>query len=268
MHDIDFLPQEYRQKHARRHTNSMRVLVALGFFSVVALLAATQYRELRRARGRLEAILPKHEKALEESAALNHLQEQLQQAESDAELLAYLRHPWPRSQILAALLKPLPDAIVFDELSVGPVSAQQTSLGARLRRGDRKQEEQKLASLPPAERDLIKLRDQNDERQTAVMLSGTTSDTVALHNYLSELGENPLISEADLISIEGDDAEPSSLMRFSAVLAVRPGYGQAGGPEPGDPKNQVATPSNSVIPAARPTAQSNIGQVPGRIPGI
>jgi Tfp pilus assembly protein PilN len=275
MHDIDFLPQEYRQRHARRQKNSWRLAVLVGCAAVMAAIAVMQYRSLRRARTELKALLPKHEQAVEQNVRLSQLQAELQAAEADAALLAYLRHPWPRSQILATLLEPLPEAIVFEELSIGPAGDPRRGLRVPPRHaGQNRQSPEQLDGLPPAERDLKALREENDGQQISVSISGTTTDAASLHEYLGKLGASELIDEADLRSIEGENSEGQGLMRFSAVVVIRPGYGQPGGPHaaiadessPATTKTEIdATPTTGSNPRPRARTGEQAGDPTGRL---
>ena len=233
MHDIDFLPSEYREQQRSRNWYDRRILVVTG---VIALIAASAWSQGRRAR-RLEADVAMRRPACAATAqtrqTLDQLQSQLQLARTRADLVTYLRHPWPRTRILAALLGPLPDNVSFEELTMEV----QAPSGARhgSSRSPAAQEEQRSesAALAPAARDLQRLREEVDSQQTIVTITGVTSDSAALHEYLGALGRERLFSTAQLQSSGIDRSDPTSI-RFSVTLIVRPGYGQPGGPSGSD----------------------------------
>lgn len=239
MHDVDFLPVEYRQEHAKRQWRLWRVLVVVGFGAILVVAALGQYRSHGRAQAELDAVLPKHQTALEQSTELARLQADLKAARSHAELYTYLRFPWPRSRILVALLKPLPKGINFEQLDIGQQKSRiRGSAKKKLSRADREAEKEKLKKLSPAERDLNRFHEEFDHAETVVTISGTTTDDAALHKYLGALNQAALFSKASLSAIEADDNDPAGTMRFSATIVVRPGYGKPGGP--GQPAGDVA----------------------------
>jgi hypothetical protein len=78
-----------------------------------------------------------------------------------------------------------------------------------------------------------------------------TTDTDALHTYLSRLAHSPLVAKAELVSLEhepgsggppqeADKPAPAEAARFHATLTVKPGYGQPGGPGPDTLVTKVA----------------------------
>jgi len=228
MQDIDFLPDQYRRKRRRRQSRSSR----LGMIAVFAVLLVGaiffQYHQKGQAERQLAELLPQYDLAMSQNEQLAEISSRLQVAVASAELYTYLRHPWPRTQLLDALLDPLPEDVTFKRLQIA--NEVPPSLGATRRSAaEDRAKEAEFASLPPAARDLKQLRDKFDAMETVVHVSGTTGRSSALHGYLSELGNTPLFSEADLESIESLEGRPDTL-QFDASLVVRPGYGQPGGP--------------------------------------
>jgi hypothetical protein len=239
MHEIDFLPVEYRQKHAQQRLQSWRVLVALLFAALLGAASLAGYRHRQRLTADLEAIRPLHDDAVSRSARLADLQSLLKAARAESELYTYLRHPWPRTQILAALLAPLPDEIVFEQVQIRPESPNNRNAGVLSAKLESKAEEQEQSKLPPAARDLKRLRGEADAAQIMVTVTGQASDGAALHRYLGELGKSDLFLKVQLRSAETEKADRSAL-RFIAAILVRPGYGQPGGPAPNNKKPQGA----------------------------
>jgi hypothetical protein len=150
-------------------------------------------------------------------------------------LITYLRHPWPRTRILAAVVAPLSADLRFEELEIRCEAPAGVRLATRLSPAAREEEERRLAALAPPARDLSRLRDQCDPAQTVVTITGLTSNSAALHEYVGALDRDDLFAEVRLESIGADPSEPSSI-RFRVSLVVRPGYGQPGGPSETDPR--------------------------------
>ncbi len=231
MQDIDFLPVEYRQRRTRCMQQRLRN-VATGLVGIVAVAAACyQQLAVRQATRKLTEVMPRYESALKQTEKLGRLQSELEAARVDAELFTYLRHPWPKTQIIHALVTALPEEIRFTRLEIcrqpqamqrhsdaNPLAALSSQAGAS-------------ALQPPAALDLTRLRQQFDSAQTIVSVEGTTSESSALHDYLSALNRSGLFTRADLESLEADRRAEQAVLRFQATLVVRPGYGLPGGPD-------------------------------------
>jgi len=229
MHDVDFLPTQYRQQHLRRRSQPWEAVVALAFFALLVGAGFAQHRQRQWIESDLEAVEPQYQTALKRQQRLSELHKRLTEVRAEAELLAYLRHPWPRTQLLAAVAGPLPDAITLQQVQIRRVAPQQPS-GERRSRGEAENEEKKLAGLAPAARDLAELREELDGARTVVMLSGITRQSAPVYRYLGELAEHPLIATTELGAIENVEGADEPTLKFEATLLVLPGYGQPGGP--------------------------------------
>jgi Tfp pilus assembly protein PilN len=230
MHDIDFLPASYREAGVQRKNVGLRVVVIVLFVGVVGYAAIYQQYLRRLSEQQLADIMPHYEMAKLETARLTRLQQQLKSAEKRAELCTYLRHPWPRSQILAAVAESLPDEVQLSSLEILAEPLPSSELEAPRPAG--KAGEAAIAKLDPAHRDLLALRDQCDKSRVIVKLSGITSDTPALHHYFEQLGQLPLFEKVDVNSVQHQPGDAASEMHFAVRLIVRPGYGQPSGPTP------------------------------------
>lgn len=230
MHDIDFLPAEYRQRHARRRSGNQGLAVALAVVAAVACSGAWQTFRYHQASRQLAEISPHYNDALEQSGLLAAKQLELQPEAAAAELVVYLHHPWPKSQILLAVVASLPEEVVLERLTIGRQSGEtgRRPLGAPSASGA----EGPAAATAPAASDLAMLRARCDASPTIVSLQGTTSDSVALNQYLAQLKQSPLFSQVELHSLESVGTERQPLFEFQATIDVRPGYGQPGGPAP------------------------------------
>jgi Tfp pilus assembly protein PilN len=229
MHEIDFLPAEYRQLHARRRGQPWRIIVVAGTAAVMGLALFAQDWWRVSIQRRLDVIRPQYELAVAQSKQLSSLQSQLRAARADAELYTYLRHPWPRTRILEEIMRPLPDEVVFSRVTIGRENADKAP-SLRRSRSEQQAEEAQAAALPPASRDLKRLRQEVDPVRTVVNLGGTTTDSAALHRYLGILAKTDLFSKVELTDVEGVEADSTGTLRFNAMLAVRPAFGQPGGP--------------------------------------
>ncbi|MGD0382601.1 MAG: hypothetical protein ABSA77_03700 [Thermoguttaceae bacterium] len=230
MIDIDFLPVQYHQKNAYRQAKPWQIIVVTSFLGLVALLTISQKVHLRFVERELDELAPTYETALAQEQRLSDVQNQLKRMESEAELITYLHHPWPRSQLLSALLSRLPEEISLEQLQI--TREADNSAPASDRRppiplgnsGDQQK------TLSPAERDLQILQNQSDDKQTVVILIGSTTDSAAVHRFLNEILSNPLFSKAELGSVTSVNESSRTTIQFQAKLVVKPGYGQPGGP--------------------------------------
>ena len=122
MTNIDFLPARYKEQHATRRKHAWRLVVVCLFGSSVVLAALFQNTLHRTISAQLEASVQQYGDAESRRAKLTTLQADLRLARHEAELYTYLQHPWPRSQILAAIADPLPEGIAVRMISVWATS--------------------------------------------------------------------------------------------------------------------------------------------------
>jgi hypothetical protein len=231
MHEVDFLPAAYHLEHAQRRDRPWRVLVLVCFTFLLLAASVIDFQRRQRVRRDLQTIAPLYEKALAQMAALAALENRLAGAGAESELYTYLRHPWPRTQLLDAILGPLPDNIVVERLHLARESIKPAKAANALAKTDPKTEEQERAKLPLAARDLKRLRPEFDLTQTVISVIGSTPDSAALHDYLNQLSKGDLVAKTQLCSIQtvpGDQGGP--VLRFTVTVTIRPGYGQPGGP--------------------------------------
>lgn len=231
MNDIDFLPMDYRQKHAQRQSQPWQVLVTAAMVGlVVAAASVQQYRRVRVERN-LALIEPVYAAAIDQQSKLVEAQKKLKLVEASAELYTYLHHPWPRTQLLGALVSPLPDSITLQQIQILREATAAPTVANAQPPVDPKAEEERLKSLAPAQRDLAKLRSRLDPLQTVVVLTGTATEADALHRYIGELDATDIFDKAELDCFNSiDNSKTGAVLQFRAVLAVQPGYGQSGGP--------------------------------------
>jgi len=230
MPDIDFLPAEYHQRHAQRQSRPWQIIVAVAFGALVSVAALGQHHCRAQAEAELAAATAPYELAVSQHCRLAEIQNELRKARSTAELCVYLRHPWPRTQLLVALLAPRPDEIIFEQLHITREKPPTEPAADRRLRTEKPAEEEELNKLSSAERDLKRFREECDKMRTVIHVAGTTGDSGALHRYLNALGKHSLFAKAELDSLESLEGKAATVMKFRATVVVRPGYGQAGGP--------------------------------------
>ncbi len=229
MQDIDFLPAAYRQQTVHRKANVWRLAVGGGF--AAALLASFAFQQViySQTAKRLDELKPQLAQAKSLAERLGARQTELKAANRQADLCTFLRHPWPRSQLVAAALRPLPVCATLQDIHIGRVQSQPGAIaGSHVGSRDLDADLKKLA---PAERDLLRLGDEEKTKPTILTLSGVTTDTAAVQRYLVALGKEGLFIKAELTSLEANHNEQPGTWRFAARLEIRSGYGQASGPE-------------------------------------
>ena len=231
MDQIDFLPPEYRREHTRRRRQVWQIAAVALVTGIIAAANLFQSQTATRLQAGVDNLIPQYHQAQERNNRLAELKTKLEDTQDQAELFTYLRHPWPRTQILAALLRPLPQGVTLEKIKI----FRKLPSGARRQiarsQAQREAEEKRLESLSPAARDLQQIRSDVDRMQTEVTITGTTTQPTALHAYVGDLGHESFFSTAELESIEFDKREKNGRMTFELHVLVQPGYGQPGGPQ-------------------------------------
>lgn len=227
MQDIDFLPADFKRRRTNRHGRSWQIVVAIAAIGLLGVVAVGQSRALRQVEKRLAEIEPERLQLDARQTQLADMQRQLTEAEAKADLIAYMRHPWPKTQVLASALQCLPDEVVFDRIRI----AQESLPGQTQRRRSGDSAEEDLTTLKPAVRDLRLLQEECDSAVVAVTLEGVTTDGISLHRYLHRLNNAPLLDKIELHSLESTNDDSGAKFRFEARLTARPGFGQPNGPD-------------------------------------
>ena len=241
--EVDFLPASFREAGQNRKVRFWRVILVAVFALLIAPPSVYQHKVRRDVEGRIAALAPQCDLHETRTQRLTELERKLKDLESEADLYAYLRHPWPRTRIVANVLAPLPREITLQQLRIARETAAPEPSGPVSGRDRRRGREEKtdLDKLPPAERGLAQLRERYDTSHTVAFVSGTTTEPVFLHRYLSALGKDPLFVRAELLTMETDKTGEEIKSRFRAKVVLRQGYGQPRGPAPPaaeDPKRE------------------------------
>ena len=234
---IDFLPPRYRERRRARHSHLWRLLVVAAFGAAVGAAAVGQQWFKNSAAAKVAAVEVQHAVAAQTNSQFNRLQNDLAEVRASAQLYAYLEHPWPRTQILAALAESLPPEVTLTEVSIARESLESAQRSEAGRERRRRETETDDARLLPQERDLKRLREEHDKSRTVVRISGRTSSIDTLNRYVASLAESPLAAQAELSSLESAgvrNAAPglnaAGLSEFHLRILIVAAHGQSAGP--------------------------------------
>lgn len=256
MKPIEFLPPEYRHKQALHRAKLWWLTIAVLFGTGIGLTAITQYGLRLQLQQQVAQFDREFQIATVRRAELEATQKRLQDADHEVALYTYLRHPWPKSQILAAIVAPLPSGIRLTEFhtsqevgipgSTSNVNTTTVSVDANM-----------AAVGNSFELDMKALRAASDAHPLYLTIQGTATTSDELHAYVAQLHKHRLFSKVELQSVEAQRISTGpSLTQFQIQVQLLPGLGQPGGPheqttspidESGD---QAATPDNRAVQGA------------------
>ncbi len=212
--DVDFLPLAYRQRSVNRRAYAWRVMAAAAIVAVFASTALWQHNHHKRVRAALAQVDAQYTQAALRSAQLTDVGTRLQVQHKVAQLLTLMRHRWPRSQVLAAVVNQLPDSVTLIECHLGHEVLPSTAPSAIAL---------PQPNAPPPDEptrrshDVERLLREHNERRYFLSLTGHASDAATLHSYLARLGTCPLFAQVDLQSLENVPVDQSSAGRSPAV---------------------------------------------------
>lgn len=216
MKTIDFLPQTYRDKSARQRAGVWRLLVVALLGGTVAAASLGQLWHRRSLRAELDALQPLYVDAQAKSTMLTQLQAELTQETAAATLCAYLKTPWPRTQLVSAIVVPATESLRIEELHL--IEATPAAPAATTENPDAATA---LAGMSPATRDLTAIRAEALARATQAELVGTSAEAAAIHKYLERLEKSPLVTRAQLVSLSNVTVEGQPrLLRFTAQVTI------------------------------------------------
>ena len=116
MKNIDFLPEIYRQRDALRQARVWWGAVVLIFGTAIGLAAGAQFWLRHSIRSQVAVLQPQFNEAQTQVRELSALNAQITKAGRAAGLFTFLDDPWPRTQILAELVRPLPKSVVLTRI--------------------------------------------------------------------------------------------------------------------------------------------------------
>jgi hypothetical protein len=253
MKNIDFLPEIYRQQGELRRARIWWGAVVVIFGTAIGLAAGIQFWLRHDIQRQLDQLEPQFVQAQQQSRELSSLNAQITKAGRSAGLFTFLEDPWPRTQILAELVRPLPKSMHLMRVQIGEeeVLRAAPSTGSARRRS--RHEEEEGPKLSPVEQDLAQLRTDAERRQTFVDLEGQTQDVTELHAYVAEIGRSALFASAQIKSLEATPGDTLPIQtKFTVRATVRPGYAvSGGGPSPPPASMRTEGPSASSQRVAR-----------------
>ena len=247
MKNIDFLPDIYRQQGELRRARIWWGAVVVIFGTAIGLAAGVQFWLRHNIQRQLDQLEPQFVQAQQQSRELSSLNAQILKAGRSAGLFTFLEDPWPRTQVLAELVRPLPKSVYLTRVQIGEEEVLRAAEATGSARRRKRHEEEEGPKLSPVEQDLAQLRTDAERRQTFVDLEGQTQDVTELHAYVAEIGHSTLFASAQIRSLEvmPGNALPAQT-RFTVRANVRPGYAVSGG-GPSAPPTSMRTEATSAF---------------------
>jgi hypothetical protein len=229
---IDFLPDIYRQRETLRRARLWWGIVVVVFSTAIGASTLAQAWQRRSTQQQLDGLAGEYASAQTQVQELSSIQSQIVRAGHEASLYTYLENPWPRTQLLAQVVGPLPDCIRLSQIHITEQESAKTAVQVGPR--STKSEEEAATKATSPEKDLARLQDENDRRQTMIELDGHSTDVPRLHEYVSAVSRSPLVAGATIKSLEAA-ANQTGTTRFTLRLTIRAGYCQATGDGPVTP---------------------------------
>jgi len=225
MQVIDFLPEHYRERRKQRRVRWWWALVVSLFGGLVATTFSLQWLNVQRIKSEVAKLETQVATARQLDLRLLEIETKVSALSHSANLYTFLRHPWPRTQILHAVVHPLPADIELSSVRIAESLVAKPTMAAPEASDDAK------APAPhPAVADLLQLHDAHESLRVIVIVEGTAKEVETLHAYLEALGRHPLIVEARLNSLETRKLETSTQIVFQLQLNTKPGHGLSDGP--------------------------------------
>ncbi len=226
MQTIDFLPEHYREQRKQRRVRWWWALVVCLFGGIVGAAFSLQWLSVQRIKRELSQLETQAVTFRQLDQHLLELEAKILAQSHSANLYTFLKHPWPRTQILAAVVQPLLRQVELSSLRINE------SFVPKMNATIAPPEASSAASPPahPAIADLQQLYDTHESQRVVVTIEGTAQEVEPVHDYLAALGRHPLIAEARLNSLEMRKLETHSLVVFQLQLTVKPGHGLSDGP--------------------------------------
>jgi hypothetical protein len=259
MKNIDFLPARYHERYAARAAIVKRWTIVLGISIVITPLAVYQLLAHHRVCNRFVLVEPEYKKAQDKSKRLDDLRKKLELVKGEAALLAWLRHPWPRSQVLAHVHGPLPQSMRLTSIKLNsePKFAGANAPGRpRARRPGEGQQPGAEDTRPSAEKDLQYLLELVGQNERVVTLNGVTLNSTELHAYVAQLNASRLFGKSELRSLETAPGQETATQNFEIRLVLDAGHSLP-------PKlKEAATQTNSATAQQSAPPASEIARLP------
>jgi len=222
MKEIDFLPKAYHDRMLRENVRISRSMIIAVLLISAAVPTVFQVTSLLRLRSQQAALESDYLKVKELEQQAQQIRIEVEQQSHHARLLTFLRTPYSRSHILAAIARPMPEEIVITNLRLHNRSGQQRS------RSSGNEEEQNNQSAIPYQADLQVLIAQERIKRCTIQIEGTTQDTSALYTFLADLHKSQIIQATKIISIDPHiDGFGREISNFQAHIQIKKGHAES-----------------------------------------
>jgi len=223
--DLNFLPLKYRQHRTGRRATSRWLIAMAGCTALLAVVSSHQHQARKRLDEEVFEVQRQHQYAVAQTQTLATLEAAKRTLDSEAELVTYLRHPWPRTTLLAAVARAMPESVVLTEVKVTRIQSGRRPT-ANVSKPGRANE-----SHDDKSNDLAELRSTYDPTEVHLAIEGITQDVAQLHSqFIGPLDESPLFETLGPPFVKLDEALGGGVSRFRVKFVVRQGYGQPKGP--------------------------------------
>ena len=227
MQTIDFLPEHYRERRKQRRVRWWWALIVCLFGGIVLGTASVQWLSVQRVKrelAQLELQCKTHRQLDQELLAL---ETKVASLSHSANLYTFLKHPWPRTQILAAVVTPLPKDVQLTSIRVA-----ETLIAKKPGTAAAPEATPETAKVTPiaAVADLQQLHDAHEAQRIVVHVEGSVREAETLHAYLEALAQQPLIAEARLSGMETRKLETHTLVVFELHITIKSAHGLSDGP--------------------------------------
>lgn len=225
MQTIDFLPEQYRERRKQRRVRYWWALVVCLFGGVVIATGSLQWLSVLRIKHELSRLEQQVVTFRQLDQNLLDIESKVAAVSHSANLYTFLKHPWPRTQILAAVVQPLPQEMELTSIRIAESLIAKGPQPAAVAEGT-----EPPPPAHPAVADLQQLHNTHEAQRVVVMIEGTAQEVEHLHYYLDALGRHALVAEARLNSMETRKYETHSLVVFQLQLTIKSGHGLSDGP--------------------------------------
>src|SRR5688572_1891055 len=118
MQTIDFLPEHYRERRKQRRVRWWWALIVCLFGGVVLATGSLQWLSVQKIKYELSRLEMQCNTFRQLDQHLLELETKVAHLSHSANLYTFLQHPWPRTQILAAVVQPVPEQMQLTSIRV------------------------------------------------------------------------------------------------------------------------------------------------------
>ena len=221
MKEIDFLPSRYRENDARRRAGLWRFVLVLLLGGAVTAASLGQFAYKAKVKAQLLDIQPLLAQAHAMEANSAQLKTELSKASQTAKLYAIVQTPWPKTQVIAAIVAPLNESIIVREIHHSRQGMQNSSRRDPMFEFQLGPSDDTNQTTSDTETDLAAIKAQLYQSRDVIKIVGETNNQAVLHNFLEKLDESPLFETVELIEVDtitSQDSQPR--LQFTASIVV------------------------------------------------